>query len=582
MTFHFLRPWWLLLVPLAAGLVWLWRRRADPRAQWEARSRPHLLDALLVGGGARVRWRPVHLVAAALALAGVAVAGPTWRKEPPPFGEDAAPLVVAIDLSPTMNATDVAPTRLERVKQKVRDLHAAAPGRADRARRLRRDGAPRAAAGRGPGARRDLPRRARSRVDAGRRQGRGVGARRRAIACSRRRPRRGRSSSSPTAFDAKPDRRPSRSSAEDDAAAGAVLGVGTSKGGPVRAADGGVATDASGRPVQARFDADAPEARCRRRRASRSRASPSTTATSPGSSAARSVTWRRWTRGRPSSAGSESGYWLTLPIGAARARSGSGAAGWCAGGAPIAAALATAAPSRAPASSISSSRPISRAAGASTAATTGRRPATSRTRCGRASRSIAPADYRARVGELARLDSPEAFFLMGNCYARLGDLRARASRRTTTRSQGSSELPGGDARTARSSPELSRSRRRTTSEAAGSEHAPDDVHVRRTGQARQGRQGGRADAATRASGRALDAELEDVAGGFPAREVPDPGRARRRRRHDAIDRGLALVICAALARADDAPRHAGARPPRAGRSRRQRRADGAPCRSTCW
>src|SRR5262249_29903625 len=96
--------------------------------QWRGAIASHLLDALLVGAGDRVRWRPVHLIAAALALSGIAVAGPTWRKEPPPFGEDKAPLVVAIDLTPTMNATDVAPTRLERTKQKVRDLMARRAG----------------------------------------------------------------------------------------------------------------------------------------------------------------------------------------------------------------------------------------------------------------------------------------------------------------------------------------------------------------------------------------------------------------------------------------------------------------------
>src|SRR5262249_58304839 len=71
---------------------------------------------------------PIDLVAAALGLAGIAVAGPTWQQEPPPFGQDQAPMMVVIDLSPTMDATDVAPTRLERVKQKVHDLLALRPG----------------------------------------------------------------------------------------------------------------------------------------------------------------------------------------------------------------------------------------------------------------------------------------------------------------------------------------------------------------------------------------------------------------------------------------------------------------------
>jgi Ca-activated chloride channel family protein len=39
-----------------------------------------------------------------------------------PFTEDKAPLVIALDLSQTMDAIDLDPTRLERAKLKIRDL----------------------------------------------------------------------------------------------------------------------------------------------------------------------------------------------------------------------------------------------------------------------------------------------------------------------------------------------------------------------------------------------------------------------------------------------------------------------------
>jgi Ca-activated chloride channel homolog len=58
----------------------------------------------------------------------VALAGPTWRRELPPFVEDKAPLMIALSVSPSMNERDVAPSRLERAKQKVRDLLAARAG----------------------------------------------------------------------------------------------------------------------------------------------------------------------------------------------------------------------------------------------------------------------------------------------------------------------------------------------------------------------------------------------------------------------------------------------------------------------
>lgn len=120
--FHFLRPLWLLCVPAALWLVWIWDRQADQRRQWADIIAPHLLDHLVVGGKQGFRLRPMHMIAGAVILAGIATAGPVWEREPPPFTEDKAPMVVAIDLSRTMDAVDVPSTRLERAKEKVRDL----------------------------------------------------------------------------------------------------------------------------------------------------------------------------------------------------------------------------------------------------------------------------------------------------------------------------------------------------------------------------------------------------------------------------------------------------------------------------
>ncbi|WP_420996900.1 VWA domain-containing protein [Cupriavidus sp. 30B13] len=127
-AFHFLRPAWLLLVPAAAAIAFAWHRLSDPRRRWQGVIAPHLLARLIVDNGRAWRLRPVHGACVALALTGLAAAGPAWEREPPPFTEDKAPLVVAIDLSRSMDAVDVAPTRLERAKQKVRDLMALRAG----------------------------------------------------------------------------------------------------------------------------------------------------------------------------------------------------------------------------------------------------------------------------------------------------------------------------------------------------------------------------------------------------------------------------------------------------------------------
>ena len=126
--FHFLRPWWLLAVAAAVLLVWLLGRQSDMRARWQNLIAPNLLDHLLIERGRTAGLRPVHLIAGLIALSGIAATGPTWERERPPFVEDTAPLAIAIDLGPTMDATDITPTRLERAKLKVQDIMARRKG----------------------------------------------------------------------------------------------------------------------------------------------------------------------------------------------------------------------------------------------------------------------------------------------------------------------------------------------------------------------------------------------------------------------------------------------------------------------
>ncbi len=119
---HFLRPGWLLaIVPvLVVGAVLL--RRQDVVARWSEVIAPHLLEHLVVQPRRGSRIRPVHLLIAVGVVASVALAGPSWRREAPPFTEDTAPLVVVMDLSDSMRVSDVQPSRFARSQQKVRDL----------------------------------------------------------------------------------------------------------------------------------------------------------------------------------------------------------------------------------------------------------------------------------------------------------------------------------------------------------------------------------------------------------------------------------------------------------------------------
>lgn len=119
---HFLRPLWLLLLPFAALLPLLWRRSRDVQRRLRGNIAGHLLPHLLITPQDRQWLRPVHLVCALLVLGALAAAGPTWEQDRPDFLENRAALIIAIDLSPSMDATDVQPTRLEAAKHKIHDL----------------------------------------------------------------------------------------------------------------------------------------------------------------------------------------------------------------------------------------------------------------------------------------------------------------------------------------------------------------------------------------------------------------------------------------------------------------------------
>jgi Ca-activated chloride channel family protein len=126
--FHFLRPWWLLALAPALWLVWMIHRHQDAARPWRGVIADHLLPHLLAEGGRRRRLRPVHLLLPTWLLAALALSGPTWQREPAPFADDEAALVVVIEVTPTMLAQDIQPSRFERAAQKIHDLLAQRPG----------------------------------------------------------------------------------------------------------------------------------------------------------------------------------------------------------------------------------------------------------------------------------------------------------------------------------------------------------------------------------------------------------------------------------------------------------------------
>jgi len=120
--FHFLRPEWLLALILLGVVLWLLRRRGYQSGNWraviDARLLPYVLSADGTGSVNRLSW--ILGVVASLAI--IALAGPTWEKRQQSMYQQRSALVVALDLSRSMDATDIRPTRLTRARHKIVDI----------------------------------------------------------------------------------------------------------------------------------------------------------------------------------------------------------------------------------------------------------------------------------------------------------------------------------------------------------------------------------------------------------------------------------------------------------------------------
>ena len=120
-NFHFLRPWWLsALLPLGL-LIYLWIRKTRQHSTWSAAISQPLLDVLLDTQtvSTAVRLRAALWTGAVLST--VALAGPSWEKLPQPVSQKNDALVIVLDLSLSMFAQDVSPSRLSKARQKIVD-----------------------------------------------------------------------------------------------------------------------------------------------------------------------------------------------------------------------------------------------------------------------------------------------------------------------------------------------------------------------------------------------------------------------------------------------------------------------------
>jgi len=119
---HFLRAELLSLIILLVILMFLLYRKRQTSQSWRAVIDPKLLPHLLLGQDVKQKKSGLLIFFLCGIVAIIALSGPVWEKLPQPVFEQKSALVVALDLSQSMNASDFTPSRLVQARHKLLDL----------------------------------------------------------------------------------------------------------------------------------------------------------------------------------------------------------------------------------------------------------------------------------------------------------------------------------------------------------------------------------------------------------------------------------------------------------------------------
>ncbi|MBT8083737.1 MAG: VWA domain-containing protein [Woeseia sp.] len=120
--FHFMRPEWLLALPLLIIVTLALASRRLAPGSWQRVIDPALLPYVLSSSQRRAgnaRWW-LTLLGGTLAI--LALAGPAWDRVEQSVYRSEQALVVALDLSRSMDAQDISPNRLTRARLKILDM----------------------------------------------------------------------------------------------------------------------------------------------------------------------------------------------------------------------------------------------------------------------------------------------------------------------------------------------------------------------------------------------------------------------------------------------------------------------------
>jgi len=123
---HLLRPWWLLAIIPLAVLIWFYTRGHAQSRSWAAIIDKRLLPHVLQGNNSviskRRHWQHFTLLFLLSSLLIVALAGPAFEQRPQAVFKTQSALVLVLDLSRSMDAADIKPSRLSRAHYKLSDI----------------------------------------------------------------------------------------------------------------------------------------------------------------------------------------------------------------------------------------------------------------------------------------------------------------------------------------------------------------------------------------------------------------------------------------------------------------------------
>lgn len=121
-SLHFIRAdWFYAFIPLILYLFFA-NNKTQSNRNWFSVIDKQLLPFVLTKGNTKKRRYPLLLIFIAASLCITALAGPVYKKLPQPVYREQSSLVVLLDLSQSMNATDIKPSRLSRAKLELLDI----------------------------------------------------------------------------------------------------------------------------------------------------------------------------------------------------------------------------------------------------------------------------------------------------------------------------------------------------------------------------------------------------------------------------------------------------------------------------